>query len=58
MVACMWCGERERLDPSLALADTGWRYQFDDGWLCPRCLRRDLRLRRRRGPGHPLKGHE
>lgn len=58
VAACMICGTRLPLDMSLALADVGWKYDFDEGWLCPRCSQRDLRQRRRRGPGGPMKGHE
>ena len=27
MVACMLCGLRLRVDPAVALYDTGWRYE-------------------------------
>ena len=58
MVACMLCGLRLRVDPAVALYDTGWRYDFLFGWLCQVCRQRDLGQRRRRGPGHPVKGHD
>jgi hypothetical protein len=69
IAACMACGDKTPVEPDTSLAAKhGWHYEFDDGWLCPKCSRLDLshtQLRRlppqsgprpRRGPGHPLKG--
>jgi hypothetical protein len=62
MTGCMGCGTRLAVDPHISLADTGWNYQFHEGWICPRCGQLDLshprRKRGRRGPGHPMKGDD